>query len=107
MSGKKRKKRTSIQSKKKLHSRPSLRAFSNPFPDIPQDVLVQKLVEESEVSASRFEDSWENLLATIRSVNVMQLLAILSYRGLTGGMTPEGKLVTSDPSYSILQAHVE
>jgi hypothetical protein len=107
MSSKKRKKRKSAQSKRKVRPGRRLRKFSNPFADMPQDDLMRMLVETGESWANRFETSLEKLSVAVRSVNVLHLLAVLSFYGLTGVITDEGERLDIARNDSILQPHVE
>jgi hypothetical protein len=101
------KKRKSSASKGETRFGGGLREFSNPFAGMPQDDLIRMLVETGESWADRFENSLEKLSAAVRSVNVLHLLSILSFYGLTDGMTDEGERLNTARDDSIMQPHIE
>ncbi len=64
-------------------------------------------VETGESWAARFENSLAKLSLAVRSVNVLDLLSVLAFYGLTGVMTDEGELLDLGDNDSIMQPHVE
>jgi hypothetical protein len=84
-----------------------LREFPNPFAGMPQDDFIRMLVETGESWGNRFESSLEKLSVAVRSVDVLHLLSVLSFYGLTGGITDEGERLDTAQNNTIMQPHVE
>ena len=80
--------------------------LKNPFSDLPQEVVTEKLVEAGLSHEKEFNESLEYLLEKIRSVDVLHLISILAVYGLSVGMTDTGK-TSKNKNTTIYQTHVE
>src|SRR5271157_1237667 len=101
------KKQRSTASKGETCLGEGLREFPSPFAGMPQEDFIRMLVETGESWGNRFESSLEKLSVAVRSVDVLHLLSVLSFYGLTGGITDEGERLDTAQNNTIMQPHVE
>ena len=104
MTKKNRKKKKRGRSKKP--SGPFCALVENPFPKLPNDILVQSFLEAGEYFGKEFDELFGRLQDLVTSLNPMHLLSILPVYGLFAGMSKFGKLKQKRTSL-ILQPHIE
>ena len=77
-----------------------------PFSGLSQEVIAEILVEAGRSHEIEFNESLEKLVEKISSVDVLHLLSILAFYGLSVGMTTTGK-TSKNKNPTLHQAHVE
>jgi len=80
--------------------------LNNPFSGLSQEVRAEILVEAGRSHEIEFNESLEKLVEKISSVDVLHLLSILAFYGLSVGMTKTGK-TSKNKNPTIRQSHVE
>ena len=80
--------------------------LNNPFSGLSQEVIAEKLVEAGLSHEIEFKEYLEKLVEKISSVDVLHLLSILAFYGLSVGMTKTGK-TSKNKNPTIRQSHVE
>ena len=79
----------------------------NPFQGIPQDKLVQGLLEVGRSYDREFEEALSRLIGHIGTVNPLHLISVLSVYGLFAGITDTGKVQQKKTDKEFHQAHGE
>ena len=69
--------------------------LNNPFSGLSQEVIAEILVEAGRSHEIEFNESLEKLVEKISSVDVLHLLSILAFYGLSVGITKTGKNFSS------------
>ena len=80
--------------------------LNNPFSGLSQEFIAEILVEAGRSHEIEFNESLEKLVEKISSVDVLHLLSILAFYGLSVGMTKTGK-TSKNKNPTLHQAHVE
>ena len=80
--------------------------LNNPFSGLSQEAIDEMLIEAGRSHERDFNESLEQLVEKINSVDVLHLLSLLAVYGLTVGMTETGK-TSKNKNPTIHQAHVE
>ena len=80
--------------------------LNNPFSSLSQEVIAER-VEKGLLNEIEFQESLEKLVEKISSVDVLHLLSILAFYGLSVGMTKTGKTSKNKKNPTIRQSHVE
>jgi hypothetical protein len=80
--------------------------LNNPFSGLSQEVIDERLVEAGRSHEIEFKESLEKLVEKINSVDVLHLLSILAFYGLSVGMSETGK-TSKNKNPTIRQSHVE
>jgi hypothetical protein len=111
MAGTKRKKRKMIKQKKRVapDQRPHefielLNPFSNAISDSDS---IEEVIEAAASAANQFEDSMRQLTKTMQSVNILHLLSVLSFYGLTVPTSESGEMLESGLDEPFMQPQVE
>lgn len=81
--------------------------LNNPFSGLSQEVIAEKLFEAGLLHEIEFKESLDKLVEKISSVDVLHLLYILAFYGLSVGMTKTGKTSKNKKNPTIRQSHVE
>ena len=80
--------------------------LNNPFSGLSQEAIDEILVDAGRSHEIEFQESLEKLVEKISSVDVLHLLSILAFYGLSVGMTKTGK-TSKNKNPTIRQSHVE
>lgn len=80
--------------------------LNNPFSGLSQEAIDEILVDAGRSHEIEFKESLEKLVEKISSVDVLHLLSVLAFYGLSVGMTKTGK-TSKNKNPTIRQSHVE